>query len=125
MPSEIFLQLLERAAAAFGVDPGYWDIWGRHHATTMEAQQVILRAMGLDADDAKRLEHSLAAHTLREWERLLPPAVVARESAAVELPLSVPAGTTDGRARISVRREDGHTTEYEMSLNGRLDSNAR
>src|ERR1039457_6651402 len=116
MPSDIFLQLLERAAAACGVDPGFWDIWGRHHATTTEAQQVILRAMGIAADDAERLEHSLAALIRREWERLVPPAVVARESAEVELSLSVPADLLEERLGISVRREDGYTAEYEMRM---------
>ncbi|HEV3199738.1 MAG TPA: 4-alpha-glucanotransferase [Bryobacteraceae bacterium] len=116
MPSDTFQQLLERAAAVCGVDPGYWDIWGRHHTTTTEAQQVILRAMGIDADDAERLQHSLAALTRREWERLLPPAVVARESPHVELSLSLPAELSEGGARISVRREDGYIAEYEMNL---------
>ena len=116
MPSDIFLQLLERAAAACGVDPGFWDIWGRHHATTTGAQQVILRAMGIAADDAERLEHSLAALIRREWERLVPPAVVARESAEVELSLSVPADLLEERLGISVRREDGYTAEYEMRM---------
>jgi 4-alpha-glucanotransferase len=116
MPSDTFLQLLDRAAAVCGVDPGFWDIWGRHHASTVEAQQVILRAMGIDAGDQGRLEQSLAALTRRDWERLLPPAVVAGKSTHVELSLSVPRELLNEQARISVRREDGDTAEYEFNL---------
>src|SRR4029079_14557474 len=79
MSSDSFQQALQRAAETCGVDPGYWDIWGRHHATTPEAQQVILGALGIDAADEERLRQSLAARQRREWERGLPPSIVARQ----------------------------------------------
>src|SRR3954469_15508980 len=33
MHSDTFEQLLARAAALSGVDPGFWDIWGTYHET--------------------------------------------------------------------------------------------
>ncbi|HLK68804.1 MAG TPA: 4-alpha-glucanotransferase [Bryobacteraceae bacterium] len=116
MPSETFLQLLGRAAAVCGIEPEFWDIWGRHHVTTPEAQQVILRAKGLDADNAESLDRSLSALVRREWERLLPPVLVTGASAHLELPLSVPADSLGEMARFSVRREDGAESWYELSL---------
>jgi len=68
---ETFEQLLDRAASAFGIDSGFWDIWGRYHTTTQEAKQAILRGFGLAADNREELERSLAALTRREWEGLL------------------------------------------------------
>ena len=100
-----------------GVDPGYWDIWGRHHATTPEAQQVILGALGIDAADEERLRQSLAARERREWERVLPASVVARLG-AVELPVSIPADRAGDGARVEIRREDGASEEHEIRLGG-------
>lgn len=116
MPSETFEQLLDRAASAFGIDPGYWDIWGQHHSITTEAKQAILSAVGVAADTAQELERSLAALSRREWERLAPPTVVARESSEAEIELHVPAESLGDRARVAVRREDGRTFEFELSL---------
>ena len=46
MPSESFEQLLDRAASLCGIEPGFWDIWGRYHITTAAAKQAMLRALG-------------------------------------------------------------------------------
>jgi 4-alpha-glucanotransferase len=114
MPAETFEQLLDRVAEISGIDPGFWDIWGRRHVVAVEAKQAILRAMGIAADTAEDLKSSLAALSLREWQRLLPPAVVARESGEIELLLSVPADGLGERAQIFIRREDGQTAEFEV-----------
>ena len=76
MPALTFEQLLDRAASSRGIEPGFWDIWGHYHTTTTEAKQAILRGLGFAAENREELERSLAALTRREWERLLPPAVV-------------------------------------------------
>src|SRR5437016_1137533 len=47
--SDTFEQLLERAASAFGIDPGYWDIWGNHHTTTLAVKQSIFGALSATA----------------------------------------------------------------------------
>jgi len=91
MAPETFEQQLTRAAAAHGIGPGFWDIWGRYHETTPATMQAILRAMGFPADTSEQLERSLAAEARREWERLLPPAIVTGESGFVEFALQAPA----------------------------------
>src|SRR6185369_12304197 len=103
MPSDSFEQLLDRAASWYGIDAGFWDIFGNRHTTPVAAKQAILRALGVAAD----LEKELAALARHEWERLLPPAVVTGEIGAVELPLNVPAEQLGTRAQFVVRREDG------------------
>src|ERR1700757_451970 len=72
-----FEHLLDRAADVFGIDSGYWDIWGRYHTTPVATRQAILRALGVDADSSEGLERSLASLAHREWDRPLPPVVVA------------------------------------------------
>jgi 4-alpha-glucanotransferase len=116
MADETFEQLLDRAAAVCGIEPGYWDIWGKYHATTVAVRQSILATLGVPAANAEELRGSLAALTRREWERLLPPAVVLSESAAPELPMNVPAESLGDRARLLIHQEDGHTAEFELNL---------
>ena len=116
MADETFEQLLDRAAAVCGIEPGYWDIWGKYHATTTAVRQSILATLGVPAANAEELRSSLAALTRREWERLLPPAVVLSESAAPELPIHVPAESLGERARLLLQQEDGQTAEFELNL---------
>jgi len=116
MPSDSFEQLLDRAASWFGIDGGFWDIFGNYHTTSVAAKQAILRALGVAADSAADLEQALVALARNEWERLLPPAVVVGEAGPVELPLHVPAERLGARARFVVRREDGESSEFELNL---------
>ena len=116
MPSDSFEQLLDRAASWYGIDGGFWDIFGNRHTTSVAAKQAILRALGVAADSAADLESELAALARHEWERLLPPAVVTGETGPVELPLNVPAEQLGTRAQFVVRREDGHTSEFAFNL---------
>ncbi len=116
MHSDTFDQLLDRAAALCGIGPGFWDIWGRYHETTRAAKQSILRARGFDASDAASLEHSLAEHTRREWEQLLPPAIVADEADSLELPVNVRAECLGEVAQFRVRAEDGTVTRFDLKL---------
>src|SRR5664279_3503127 len=107
MLHESFELLLDRAASWFGIDDGFWDIFGNHHTTSVAAKQAILRALGVAADSAAGLQRSLAELARLDWERLLPPAVVCSETCPLELPLQVPAETLGMRAQFAVRQESG------------------
>src|ERR1700722_4867349 len=115
MGSDTFEELLNRAAALRGIEPGYWDIFGQYHPTTTAGKQAILRAMGWAAGSVTELEQSLAANTRREWERLAPFTVVALENDAVELLLSLPADSLGQPITFAIQREDGHAET--LSLN--------
>src|ERR1035441_7012443 len=91
MPSDSFEQLLDRAASWFGIGGGFWDIFGHYHTTSVAAKQSILRALGVAADSSADLEQALATLARIQWERLLPPVVVAAEAGPMELPLHVAA----------------------------------
>jgi 4-alpha-glucanotransferase len=117
MSSSTFEELLDRAAALRGIEPGYWDIFGRRHATTTAGKQAILRAMGWAAGSVTELEQSLAANTRRQWQRLAPVTVVALENDAVELPLSLPVDSLGQSVTVEVRREDGHAETLGLNAN--------
>jgi len=116
MAPETFEQQLSRAAATHGIGPGFWDIWGHYHETTPATMQAILRAMGFPADTSEQLERSLAAEARREWERLLPPAIVTGESGFVEFALQAPAERLGESVHIVIRREDGTSADYDLNL---------
>jgi len=111
-----FEQLLDRAASLFGIDAGYWDIWGQYHTTSVEARQAILRAVGVDADSTDGLGRSLGELARREWARLLPPAVVAVAGAPVEVNVNAPVELLGQTAQFFVHREDGQTAKLEARL---------
>ncbi|HJT88385.1 MAG TPA: 4-alpha-glucanotransferase, partial [Bryobacteraceae bacterium] len=116
MPSESLEQLLARAAGAYGLEPGFWDIWGNYHAAPPALQQAVLSAMGVPSGSAEELEKALAERTRREWRRLAPPSVVASESQPRVLPLHVPAESLGERLAVTVRREDGSAGTIETTL---------
>src|SRR5438067_2561353 len=128
--SDTFEQLLERAASAFGIDAGYWDIWGNHHTTTLAVKRSILRALGVPAESAESLSEALRELKRREWERLLPTAIVATLGGVMELPLNLPSDEVDQAACVTLTREDGETAAFEISLGdlpqaGSLEMNGR
>jgi 4-alpha-glucanotransferase len=116
MPTDSFEQLLDRAAAWYGIDDGFWDIFGNHHTTSVAAKQSILRALGVAVDSAADLEQSLAELARHEWERMLPPAVVAGPCGPIKLVVNVAAESLGDRAHFTVRREDGEVREFELDL---------
>jgi 4-alpha-glucanotransferase len=109
-------QLLEQAASAFGVEPGFWDIWGNYRSTNTATRQALLAAMGVASDTPEELETALGQRSRREWERLLPPSLVVSESAPRLLPASMPAELAGVRALLTIRREDGTSTTVNLDL---------
>ncbi len=76
MQSENYGQLLDFAAHLWGIEPEYWDIWGRKHFTSNETKQAVLKGMGVRTGTAQSLRESIEARRRKEWTRLVPPCVV-------------------------------------------------
>ena len=80
---------LQQAAALWGIEPEYWDIWGRRHVTSAETIRAILGAMGVPAGGTAELEQAIKARVGRELGRLVPPCLVISENARPrELPVN-------------------------------------
>jgi len=88
-PSENYLQALDRAARAWGIEPGYGDTWGGQHVTSPETKKAILSALGVAVGSREELDRSVEDRLWSEWNRLLPPVAVLGESAR-SFPLHVP-----------------------------------
>ena len=108
-------ETLARAAALWGVQSGYWDIWGRYHETRPEVTRAILRSLGVPADDERKLAEAVEARLARDWVRLTPDTLVVSENAPT-FPLSTPTGMAGAKAAIEVRWELGGEERYEASL---------
>ena len=109
-------QLLEQTSSQFGVEPGFWDIWGNHRLTSAATRQALLAAMGVASDTPEGLEAALTNRARQEWERLLPPSLVVSQSAPRLLPVSVPADLVGKPANCTIRREDGATVSLQFDL---------
>jgi 4-alpha-glucanotransferase len=111
--SNDYAEFLDRAARLWGIDPEYWDIWGRKHFTSTETQQAILRAMGVDTSSAEALANATAERERTERTRLVPPCLVISECAWPRVaPLHAP--DSAGRAvHVRIQREDGAEQSYE------------
>jgi 4-alpha-glucanotransferase len=116
LPPDRFEQLLDRAAAEFGIQPGYWDIWGRYRTTPAATIQAILRAKGVPADTEEQLEEALTARARAEWERLLPPVLIVSEEEPRAIPVNLPVELAGQTATLTVRAEGGETIVCELNL---------
>ncbi len=111
-----FDQLLQDAAALAGIEPGYWDIWGKHHVTPGETIQHILRAQGWQAETEDDLRRSLSDRMRAEWTRIAPPAVVVLDSEARKLLIQLPAEPPAPAVSFALRREDGTEASVELGI---------
>ncbi|MEO8595791.1 MAG: 4-alpha-glucanotransferase [Candidatus Solibacter sp.] len=116
MPSDSFDQLLDRAASWYGIDGGFWDIFGQYHTTTAQAKQSILGALGVPANSGGELEDALARLAREEWVHVLPPAIVAVAGVEVEVPLQLPADGLGSRAHFTVQHESGEVGRFDCNL---------
>src|ERR1700724_102170 len=97
---------------------GRWfgNMWGKFHAPHSPVKKAILRAMGVASDTAEQLEEALAGRARREEERLLPASLVVSESQPRALSVNVPAELLGERAAITLMREDGSTSTWDLNL---------
>ena len=101
---------LDDLAARCGIQESSLDVFGKEHKTTPELKRALLKAMGFEADEDEQAARALQQLDAREWERPLPPVIVAyvgeRENHnPVEVPVVLPSGTSTLRWRLEL--EDG------------------
>ena len=72
--------IIEKLAAACGIEPEYRDNWGRIHPTSIEAKKSILNAMGLTVDSPEPAKEAWHATLARKWSNLSDPTIVVNVS---------------------------------------------
>ena len=104
---------LSQLADIAGIEARYWDIHGTLHETSPETMRILLRSFGIEGsgDIGAQITHLAQA----PWRRVLPPVVVVREPAAVEIPMRLPIDAP-AAIRWSIRFESGGMLTGECRL---------
>jgi 4-alpha-glucanotransferase len=108
---------LRDAAERQGVQQQFWDIFGRAHVTTPETNQAILTALGFDCVSEESLTASLGDREKKEWQRPLPPVLVASESAPIAIPVRAPETLTGLDLNIVTESGQKHRAWIDLSDN--------
>lgn len=101
--SATYEQALERAAERWGVQREYWDIWGKHHRATPEMIAAVLQSLGVESGSREDLDAALAHEVRAEWQRLVPPTIVA-DAATVRIPVRL---RSEQAVDVEIAFEDG------------------
>src|SRR5574341_1150261 len=92
-PSSDYGKALERAAAMWGIESEYWDIWGKRHATSLATSRAILESLGVNCATREGVDAAVEERLGREWSRPTPATLVVGENLQPRVfPLTVPAG---------------------------------
>ena len=111
-------EALARLAACYGILPAYFDVEGHEHHASDATRRALLAAMDVAADGDAALTASLREWTARQWERVLPPAVVLRDRGEpLQVLLRLPSRLFGADLTWRVAAEDGalHTGRLSVS----------
>jgi len=116
-PADNYQEALDRAAALWGIDSGYWDIWGNWHITEPTVKRNLLAALGVPSTTLEYLNQALEERLWREWSVLVPPVFVVDQSGEpAEIPVRVPAELTNHTIEIEIEWEAGQREVIERRL---------
>ena len=110
-------EALARAAELWGIQPDYWDIWGRRHVTPPETKQAILHSMGIPTETKEQLDEAVASRARDEWSRLVAPCLVISDGQRPrQFAANLPADLAALDARVALKLENGETRIYQVAL---------
>ncbi len=71
---------LEKLALLYGIEPFYWDIWGKQHFASEETVLAFLSSMGLTIQNWDDINTEIDRHQRKNWQNILPPVKVIRSA---------------------------------------------
>ncbi len=96
---------IDLLAAAAGIEPGYWDTWGRWIEVPHVLKADLLNAIGFDLSSPEAIMDELFQFESRYWRSPLRPATVVWQSALpAAIPLAIPP-RPDSRWRLLIEPE--------------------
>ena len=115
--SSTYDEALDRAAKLWGIQPDYWDIWGKHHITPAETKRAILHSLGVATGSKEELDEALAARARQEWTRLVAPClVISQTQRPRQFPLNLPADLAALDARLTLKPENAEPQIRDVPL---------
>ncbi len=110
-------QRLEWLAAAFGVEPGFEDIWGRRHEVPDAGLRALLDQLGVPADSDADIDRGLARAHVRYWRSLAEPVVVLTLPAAtLAVTLRLPSRGSGARVAWRLVPETGEPSQGDAEV---------
>ncbi len=104
-------EVLARAAAAYGIEARYTDIWGTVHETSPEVMRALLAGQGFHAGSAEEIECLLAAREAAQWREPLEPVYVVRGDAD-NIRLNIPAIRGGTSVKLEIEWENGDVEHH-------------
>ncbi|MCW5977662.1 MAG: 4-alpha-glucanotransferase [Bryobacteraceae bacterium] len=115
-PAKDFPEALSRAGAMWGIEPEYWDIFGKRHVAAPEVQKEILQSIGVPTDSLAHVNQAMEDGLWREWTAVVAPVCVVSGENPIEATVRVPEALAGGTLRSEVQLEDGGTAAAEHKL---------
>lgn len=101
-----FLEALDRAATLWGIEPEYWDIWGRKHTPAVPSKRTILEALGVPTGSLTDLTAALEHQQWQDWSRLVPATVVFTSGEFQDsIPISLASAEGETPVTVSIHSE--------------------
>jgi len=115
--SSTYDEALDRAAGLWGIQPDYWDIWGKHHITPAETKRAILHSLGVHTGTKEELDEALTARARQEWSRLVAPCVVISQNQRPrQFTVNLPADLAALDARLTLTPENSAPEIHDVPL---------
>ena len=92
VPDEQAADALLELAAAHGVATDFWDWQGRHVPVSRASVEMVLAALGVEADSEQAVNSALRDVAERPWRQMLPRVVVTRSGRVHDVAVHVPDG---------------------------------
>ncbi len=109
-PAGIEPALLDRLAVAAGIAAEWWDITGHRHVVTADTKRALLSSMQLGVDSTADAQARLAELADARERRRLPPVIVARAGATIQVRIATGDATRTDRLGLRLAR-DGESEE--------------
>ena len=100
-------ELIDRLAAAAGIQPEWWQLDGIHHRVTVETKRALLKAMRLPAEMAADVSEALIRMQREHDVRALPTSTLLTAGAPGTLRLALPEQHGDRPVRLAIKLENG------------------
>lgn len=113
-----YTELLNIAAALWGIEKEYHDIWGSIHKPSEQVKQAILSSLGVACSNSEELAGSIGQRLHREWSRSSPHTLVVPAGQTVPLTLRIPRPGAARTLSWELQEENGETRRGALDLSG-------
>jgi 4-alpha-glucanotransferase len=115
--------LINELSDICGIEPEYWDIFGKKHTASIDTRKAVLRAMRLNIETAEDIANEISKKRWKSWKAFLEPVhVISVNTPAVLIPVYIPVNEgEESRLTISCTLEDEsiHTILQKHTIPGK------